>query len=120
LGTHKGGGHPQAEGPRWWRRTEPVRTTLRLAELEDLQTISTAWGVPVATVAWALIHDQLARCRRQAPELGEHGFAIAAGLRVLRQWPKADDVPAEVAELGPELEQPAELGEDGAGLKGLD
>jgi hypothetical protein len=56
----------------------------RPGELEDLKATSEAWGVPVATVVWAIVADQLARCRRRAPELGEHGLAIAAGLAVTR------------------------------------
>ena len=57
----------------------------RLGEYEDLAYISDAWGVPVATAVWAIVHDQLARWRRQAPQLGEHGLAIAGALAVLRQ-----------------------------------
>ena len=56
----------------------------RPGEYADLVTISEAWGVPVATAVWAIIHDQLSRWRRRAPELGEHGLAIAAGLTVTR------------------------------------
>ena len=76
------------EGPprpsRPWVRSRPVRTMFRPGELEDLKAISEAWGVPVATVVWAIVADQLARCRRRAPELGQHGLAIAAALAVTR------------------------------------
>ena len=67
-----------------WIRSRPVRTMFRPGELEDLKAISEVWGVPVATVVWAIVADQLARCRRRAPELGQHGLAIAVGLAVTR------------------------------------
>ncbi len=38
----------------------------------------------MATATWAIVADQLARWRRQAPELGKHGLAIAAAVTVLR------------------------------------
>jgi hypothetical protein len=56
----------------------------RPGEHQELQMISAAWGVPVATAVWAIVVDQLARYRRQAPDLGEHGMAIAAGLAITR------------------------------------
>jgi hypothetical protein len=43
------------------------------------------WGAPVATAVWAIVSDQLARYWKRAPELGEHGLAIAAASVVLRQ-----------------------------------
>ena len=54
-------------------------------EADDLEAIAEGWGVPVATAAWAIIVEQLARWRRQAPELGPHGLTIAAAVTVLRQ-----------------------------------
>jgi hypothetical protein len=68
-----------------WVRSKPVRTMFRPGELEDLQVLSRAWGVPVATVVWAIVTEQLAKCRRRAPELGQAGLSIAAALVVLRQ-----------------------------------
>jgi len=38
----------------------------------------------VATVVWTIVVDQIARWRRQAPNLGQHGLAIAGGLAVTR------------------------------------
>ena len=67
-----------------WIRSRSVRTMFRPGELRDLQTIAKGWGVPVATVVWVIVHDQLARWRKKAPELGPHGLAIAAGLAVTR------------------------------------
>jgi hypothetical protein len=67
-----------------WVRSRPLRTMFRPREYADLVAISKAWGVPVATALWAIVADQLARYRKQAPELGEHGMAIAAGLTVTR------------------------------------
>ncbi len=70
--------------PRPWIRSRPVRTMFRQREYRELQAISKGWGVPVATAVWAIVADQLARWRRRAPDLGEHGLAIAAGLTITR------------------------------------
>ncbi len=70
---------------RGWTRCRPVKSMFRPPEHDDLQTIADAWGVPVATAVWAIVIGELARYRRQAPELGEHGLAIAAATRVLHQ-----------------------------------
>jgi len=70
--------------PRPWVRSVPLRTMFRPHEHEYLVEIASAWGVPVATAVWAIVTDQLGRYRRVAPDLGEHGMAIAAGLTVTR------------------------------------
>ena len=70
---------------RGWVRCRPVKAMFRPPEYADLLTIADAWGVPVATCLWAIVEGELARCRRRAPELGEHGLAIAAAVRVLHQ-----------------------------------
>ena len=67
---------------------EPVKAMFRPPEYADLEAIAEVWGVPLATAVWAIVAGELARYRRRAPELGEHGLAIAAASRVLRQ--KAD------------------------------
>jgi len=67
-----------------WVRSVPVKAMFRPFEADDLDTIAEGWGVPVATAAWAIIAEQLARWRRQAPELGPHGLAIASAITVLR------------------------------------
>ena len=67
-----------------WVRSRPVRTMFRPEDIEDLLEISGVWGIPVATVVWTIVVDQLARWRRQAPNLGQHGLAIAGGLAVTR------------------------------------
>jgi hypothetical protein len=67
-----------------WIRTVPLRTMFRPHEHAELVAIAEIWGVPVATAIWAIVVDQLARYRRRAPDLGEHGMAIAAGLTVTR------------------------------------
>jgi len=54
---------------------------------DDLETIAEGWGVPVATAVWAIVVEQLARWRRQAPDLGPHGLAIAAAATVLQRSP---------------------------------
>ena len=68
-----------------WVRSRPVRIMFRPGELADLRAIAKGWGVPVATAVWAILHDQLARFRRQQPNLGPTGLAIAAALAVTRQ-----------------------------------
>jgi hypothetical protein len=70
---------------RGWTRCRPIKSMFRPAEDDDLRTIAEAWGVPVATAVWAIVVGELARYRRQAPELGEHGLAIAAAARVLHK-----------------------------------
>ena len=64
-------------------RTETVRVSLRPSEYDDLATIAAGWDVRLATAAWAILSTELARARREAPDLGGYGVAIAAGLRVL-------------------------------------
>jgi acetylornithine/succinyldiaminopimelate/putrescine aminotransferase len=66
------------------RRSEPVVVSCRKGEFEDLNVIADGWGVPVATVVWAMMHDALARYRLMAPTLGPNGLVIAAALEVLR------------------------------------
>ena len=80
---------------RGWTRCRPVKAMFRPPEHDDLQAIAKAWGVPLATALWAIVVGELARYRRQAPELGEHGLAIAAASRVLRQ--KAQDTPPQAS-----------------------
>ena len=64
-------------------RSVPIKAMFRPPEADDLETIAEGWGVPVATAAWAIIVEQLARWRRQAPDLGPPGLAIAAAVTVL-------------------------------------
>jgi hypothetical protein len=53
-------------------------------EAAELAEIAEVWGAPVATALWAIVVDPLARYRRRAPELGEHGLGSAAGLALTR------------------------------------
>ena len=75
----------RSRDPDGWVRTERLRISFYPREMEYLEAIAEAWGVPVATAAWAILHDQLARFRRQQPNLGPTGLAIAAALAVTRQ-----------------------------------
>ena len=61
-----------------------MKILLRPPEYADLRTIAEAWGVPVATAVWAIVAGELARWRREAPNYGEAGLAIAAATTVLR------------------------------------
>ena len=70
-----------------WVRSVPVKAMFRPPEADDLKTIAEGWGVPVATAVWAIVVEQLARWRRQAPDLGPHGLAIAAAATVLQRSP---------------------------------
>jgi hypothetical protein len=83
-GPQLGSGRTPIED-RFWVRSRGVRVMFRPDEHADLCAIAEQWGVPVATAVWAIVSDQLARIRKRAPELGEHGLAIAAASVVLRQ-----------------------------------
>jgi hypothetical protein len=83
-GPQLGSGRPPVED-RYWVRSRGVRVMFRPGEYDDLCQIAEGWGVPLATAIWGIVGDQLARIRKRAPELGEHGLAIAAASVVLRQ-----------------------------------
>jgi hypothetical protein len=83
-GPQLGSGRTPIED-RFWVRSRGVRVMFRPDEHADLCAIAEQWGVPVATAVWAIVSDQLARFWKRAPELGEHGLAIAAASVVLRQ-----------------------------------
>ena len=80
-GPKMGSGPPHL--PPELRRSKGLRMTLRDEEFSDLQTISAAWNVPTSTVAWAIVHTELQKCRKRAPNLGDAGLAIAVAMRVL-------------------------------------
>lgn len=83
-GPQLGSGRTPIED-RYWVRSRGVRVMFRPDQHSDLCDIAEQWGVPVATAIWGIVSDQLARFRKQAPNLGEHGLAIAAASVVLRQ-----------------------------------
>ena len=83
-GPQLGSGTAPAE-ERDWVRSKGIRTTFRPGEYQDLRAIAAAWGVPVATALWAIVHERLAKWRKKPVELGEHGLAITAGLAVTRR-----------------------------------
>ena len=74
-----------------WVRSRHVKAMFCPPEYADLETIAEAWGVPVSTAMWAIVASQLAKWRRQAPEYGKHGIAIAAATTVLRLKGLEDD-----------------------------
>lgn len=51
-------------------RSEMLRVRCRPAERAMLQAIADGWGCPLGTAAWALLSAELARLRRQAPDVG--------------------------------------------------
>ncbi|MCH7868340.1 MAG: hypothetical protein IH881_11635 [Myxococcales bacterium] len=68
-----------------WVRSRPVKAMFCPPEYADLETIAEGWGVPVSTaMLWAIVVGELARWRRQAPEYGKNGIAIASAITVLR------------------------------------
>ena len=77
----RGSGRPH--GPPELRRTESVRLMVRAGEYADLAVIADAWGVPVATVGWVMIHERLAELRSVAPNLGAVGVARTAASQAL-------------------------------------
>ena len=83
-GPRLGSGRKPLE-ERDWVRSRGIRAMFRPDEYKDLCALADSWQIPVATAVWAIVGDQLARFRKRAPELGEHGLAIAAALVVLRQ-----------------------------------
>ncbi len=91
-GSQRGSGRkPQAH--RDWVRSEGLRVSFRLGEIADLRAIAEAWGLPVATTVWAIVHERLATWRKKPIELGPHGLSIVAGLAVTRrtsEMPEAD------------------------------
>ena len=92
-GPRRGSGRRPIED-RYWVRSRGVRVMFRPGEYDDLCQIAEQWKVPLASAIWGIVGDQLARFRKRAPELGEHGLAIAAALVVLRQqldWSQSGD-----------------------------
>lgn len=67
-----------------WIRTKGVRTTFRPQQYDDLEAIAEGWGIPVATVVWAIVTERLQEWRRERVDLGTHGLAVAAAMAVLR------------------------------------
>ena len=76
-----GSGHQRDEHS----RCERLHLALRTGELEDLQAIAEAWRVPVATVAWALVADSLARIRGVALNLGGLAIPLVAAREMLER-----------------------------------
>ena len=90
MGEKRFGGPQVGSGPkvdpsrRSWVRSVRIAPLFRPGEAADLKRIAEGWGVPVATAVWAIVHDQLSRCRGREPEYGEAGITIATALQVLR------------------------------------
>jgi hypothetical protein len=54
------------------------------AELADVHQLAEAWGCKASAAGWAILSERLAHYRRQAPQLGRHGLALAALAGTLR------------------------------------
>ena len=66
-------------------RSMRVHLAVRPGEFEDLEAIAEAWRVPIATVAWAIVADQLARWRKVPLELGPLAIPLIAARQVLER-----------------------------------
>lgn len=69
--------------PEGQKRDRSLNVSMRKGELLDLARIARAWGVPVSTVCWSIIHQELSRLRKQRPDLGGTGIVLAASRVVL-------------------------------------
>ena len=67
---------------------------VRPGEFEDLEAIAEAWGVPIATVTWAIVADQLSRWRKVPLELGSLTIPLVAARRVLERVESRGRAPA--------------------------
>ncbi len=76
-------GSGQRRKPKELVRSEHIRFTLRQQELRDLRTIAEAWQIPLGTVCWAIVHTELQKCRKLAPNLGPVELGLQAAIRVL-------------------------------------
>jgi hypothetical protein len=56
------------------------------SELSVLETLAEQWDVPVATAAYGLFADQIARCRNSAP-LSMPEKLVYAASRIVAQYP---------------------------------
>ncbi len=82
-------------------RSEPIRTMFRPGEAADLRAIARAWDVPLASVVWAIVHGELRRYRRAAPDHGQAALAAAAAYSVTHR--SGGGVPREARPVGEEL-----------------
>ena len=65
------------------RRSERLCVLLRPHELDDIRTLSEAWGVSLSATAWALLSGRLSELRGEPSALGEVGVDIRAASRRL-------------------------------------
>ena len=82
MGAQRGSGRPAT--PPELRRSCSARVMLRPGEWADLVAVAEAWGVPPATVGWAIVSEQLAKWRGIQPDLGREGVKIAAASHALQ------------------------------------
>ena len=81
MSAQRGSGRPPS--PPELRRTESVRLMVRVGEYADLEAVAEGWGVPIATAAWAIVSEQIAKWRGIQPDLGRDGVKIAAASHAL-------------------------------------
>ena len=62
------------------KRAFGARATFSRRDWDTVRAISRTWGISPSTVLWALVAGQLARFRREYPDLGETGVDLALWL----------------------------------------
>ena len=65
------------------KRSEKLCVLLRPGELDDLRTLSEAWGVSLSATAWALLSERLSELRGEPSALGGVGIDVLAASRRL-------------------------------------
>lgn len=85
------GGRPRS------RNARSVRLSLTCLDCDsrDLEALSAAWGVPMSTLLWGIVHDYLQRARGVSSDLGD----MRGALRMMLEMALRDE------ELGPWLRQ---------------
>jgi hypothetical protein len=83
-GPRKGAGHPR-KCPDTVRDCI-VRISMTDSELAALESLAEQWDVPVATAAYGLFADQIARCRNSKP-LAMPEKLIYAASRIVAKYP---------------------------------
>lgn len=81
-GARAGAGRPLKSGDT--ARGKLVRIAITQTEHEVLELLSQQWGVPVATAAYGLLADSLAKCRKAKPLAIPRNMILAASQIIAR------------------------------------
>lgn len=85
-GPRQGAGHPKKCPDTV--RDKIVRISMTDSELAVLEMLAEQWDVPVATAAYGLFADQIARCRNAEPLAMPEKLVYAAS-RIVGKYPAA-------------------------------